>query len=120
MQSLADQVVVIGRGRLIADCSLEEFLRGHALETVQVRTEDPATLAAAITRAGGVVENRDGDLLTVSACTRHQIAELAATHHCLVSELFATTATLEDAFLRASVGGVEFDTSVTARREVLR
>jgi ABC-2 type transport system ATP-binding protein len=108
IETLADRLVVIGQGRLIADSSLAEFVRSHHLETVQVRSDQAARLAEVVERAGGVLENRSGDLLTVGALPIRRVAELAAAHDCLVVELFTTTATLEEAFLRASAGSVEF------------
>ncbi len=109
VETLADRLVVIGQGRLIADCSLAEFIRRHNLETVQVRSDEPARLADLLAAAGGVVEDRRDDLLIVGRLTARAVAELAAAHGCLVLELFTTTATLEEAFLRASDSSVEFD-----------
>jgi hypothetical protein len=56
-----------------------------------------------------VIHDVAADLLTVSALTQRRVAEVAAAEGCLVSELFTTTATLEEAFLRASAGSVEFE-----------
>jgi len=112
MQVLADHVIVVGKGRLIADSSLEDFLRNYELKTVNVRTDAPAELAEAIGAAGGVVEQRSGDRLTVSALSNREVADLAVEHGCLVLELFTATVNLEEAFLRASANSVEFSVAV--------
>jgi ABC-2 type transport system ATP-binding protein len=109
IETVADRLVVIGQGRLIAESSLADFIRDHNLETVRVRCERPGRLAELVTGAGGVVEHRHEDLLTVSLLTTRAVAELAAANDCLVVELSTSTATLEEAFLRASAGSVEFD-----------
>jgi ABC-2 type transport system ATP-binding protein len=114
IETLADRVVVIGSGRLIADSSLAEFVRSHNLETVRVRSDEPDRLAALIEAKGGVIADRDGDLLTVGLLTGRAVAELAAAHGCLVVELFTTTASLEDAFLKASGASVEFGAETVA------
>jgi ABC-2 type transport system ATP-binding protein len=115
MQALADHVIVIGKGQLIADSSLEDFLSNYDLETVQVRTDSPDDLAEAIEGAGGVVEHRSENVLTVSALSNRQVAEVAAEHGCMVHELFITTVSLEEAFLRASADSVEFNAGVPSR-----
>src|SRR6266704_1006735 len=56
MAVTADHLIVIGRGRLIADCSTQEFIARSAEQSVLVRTPDPDRLAAAITAAGGNVK----------------------------------------------------------------
>jgi ABC-2 type transport system ATP-binding protein len=114
IETLADRLVVIGQGRLIADCSLADFIRRHNLETVRVRSDEADRLAGIITTAGGVVQDRRDDLLVVGRLTARAVAELAAAHDCLLVELFTTTATLEEAFLRASHSSVEFDAQPVA------
>lgn len=108
VESIADRVVVIGRGRLLADSALADFVSSHNLETVQARTDEPDRLAEAVQLAGGVVQHRTGDRLTVSGLTTRQVAQVAAVRGCLVVELFTTTATLEEAFMEASATSVEF------------
>src|SRR5213080_599201 len=53
MEHTADHLIVIGRGRLIADCSVADFIAGNSVQAVRVRTPDPDALVAAIRRAGG-------------------------------------------------------------------
>ena len=53
MENTADHLIVIGRGRLIADCSVAEFIERNSVQTVRVRTPQPDPLVAAVRRAGG-------------------------------------------------------------------
>ena len=55
MESTADHLIVIGRGRLIADCSMAEFIARGTGQAVRVRTPQPDGLARAVTAAGGTV-----------------------------------------------------------------
>lgn len=109
LEAFAEHVIVIGQGRIIADASLDEFVRSHGLETVQVRSDAPDRLTEALTGAGGSVTDRSDDLLLVTGLSRREVAEAAASHHCPVHELFTTTGTLEQAFLRVSADSVDFD-----------
>ena len=112
MQTLADDVVVIGRGRLLAQSSLLEFLSSYGLESVQVRTDDPHRLAEALVRSGATVHSDDSGALTVTGRTSREVAQLAALFDCLVVELHTTTVNLEEAFLRASADDTHYDGKV--------
>ena len=107
MENTADQLVVIGRGALIAAESLTEFAaRGTGLG-VTVRTPDPAALTALLTGAGAVV-NQDGDALTVTGLGADRIGELALQHRVLLRELTTRAASLEDAFMELTADSVEY------------
>ena len=61
MENTADHLLVIGRGKLIADCTVEEFIAANSQQTVRVRTPQPDQLAKLVAAAGGTVrENGDG------------------------------------------------------------
>ena len=65
MALTADHVIVVGRGRLLADTSIQELLRTNARSTTLVRTPDPAALTGVISERGGSVrpDDDDGDCL---------------------------------------------------------
>ncbi|MBD0674795.1 ABC transporter ATP-binding protein [Streptomyces sp. CBMA156] len=105
----ADHLVVIGRGRLVADCSTAGFLAEHAPTDVLVRCARPAELAHLL-RAGGAVQVReepDGSL-AVAGPEPAAIGELAAAHGIGVHELTVRQASLERAFMDATGGSVEY------------
>jgi len=103
IETLADRLIVIGQGRLVADSTVRDFIRGYNLEAVLVRSDQPEELAAVVDSAGGSVQSRAEDMLIVHGMDKRQIAEAAVARNILIFELSSTTATLEDAFLRASV-----------------
>jgi ABC-2 type transport system ATP-binding protein len=117
VEAVADHVVVIGRGRLLADLPLAEFIRSFELEAVLVRSTDPERLARAVTDKGGTVLEREDDLLVVRGLTQRRIAETAAGLGVLVYELVARTSTLETAYLRASAQQTDYDAQPADREK---
>ncbi|MFE6050699.1 ATP-binding cassette domain-containing protein [Kitasatospora sp. NPDC056446] len=98
----ADHLVVIGRGRLVADCSTADFLAEHARTDVLVRCARPAELARLLRAAGAVVAEEDAGALAVTGPAAAAIGELAAAHGIGVHELTLRQASLEQAFLDAT------------------
>ncbi|MFJ5679152.1 ABC transporter ATP-binding protein [Streptomyces sp. NPDC093097] len=109
VEAVADRLVVIGRGRLIADAPKAEFVRTFDLESVHVRTPESDKLAGAVAHEGGTVAERDHELLVVRGVSQRRIAEIAAACGIFVYELRTETATLETAFLHASAGKTDYD-----------
>ncbi|MEV2229095.1 ATP-binding cassette domain-containing protein [Streptomyces phaeochromogenes] len=110
MENTADQLVVIGRGALIAAESLTEFAARGTRPTVTVRTPDPGALTvltALLTGAGAVVR-QDADSLTVTGMDADRIGELALRHRVLLRELTTRTASLEEAFMELTADSVEY------------
>jgi ABC-2 type transport system ATP-binding protein len=108
MQNTADALVVIGRGKLIANCATDEFIDAHAEHRVQVRTPQADALTAAVTRAGGrVTEEADG-MLTVRGVDAQRIGDLAYEVGARLYALIPSRGTLEDAFMETTASEVEF------------
>lgn len=93
-----DRVVVIGKGRLIAESSLEELTR-VAQAGVRVRTPDAARLTELLRAAGHAYEVLDDQQIVVLDATNRQVGELCAGHGIVIHELVLRQATLEDVFL---------------------
>jgi ABC-2 type transport system ATP-binding protein len=98
MSVTADNLIVIGRGRLIADCSTEEFIGRSSHKSVLVRCADPDRLRTALTEAGGQLNADEDGALVVHALDARQIGELAARAGVVLWELSPRLASLEDAF----------------------
>jgi ABC-2 type transport system ATP-binding protein len=94
----ADHLIVIQRGRLVADCPTDQ-LAGDDPGSVTVVAPERDRLAAVLTRAGGVVETCDVDTLTVRALSAVQIGDLALDARLAVHQLTPRHTSLEDAFL---------------------
>jgi ABC-2 type transport system ATP-binding protein len=113
MAITADQLVVIGRGRLIADASVAEVVDQQDLHAVRVRTPEPARLHTLLATSDAVVDRDDGALIGrgVSAET---IGDTAAAHGIALHELVPLRPTLEEAFMELTGNAVEFAGGVTA------
>jgi ABC-2 type transport system ATP-binding protein len=99
LQGTADHLIVIGRGRLIADASVDELLVSAADGSVDVRTPDAAEVMTALANLGGTVVSTAHDSLTVTGLGAERIATLVAERGLRLSELTPRRATLEDVYL---------------------
>jgi ABC-2 type transport system ATP-binding protein len=113
MAMTAQHLIVIGRGRLIADTGMEEFIAGAAPSVVRVRSTDPDTLAARL-RSREVVVSPDGDgALAVSGLSTDQVGRVAGAAGITLLELTAQHASLEEAFMDLTRDAVEFRAPTT-------
>jgi ABC-2 type transport system ATP-binding protein len=99
LQGTADHLIVIGRGRLIADASVDELLVSAADGSVDVRTPDAAEVMTALANVGGTVVSTAHDSLTVTGLAAERIATLVAERGLRLSELTPRRGTLEDVYL---------------------
>jgi ABC-2 type transport system ATP-binding protein len=106
MQQTADHLVVLGRGRLLADASIEEVLRGEGRQRVRVRTPRPLELVAALAAAGLHVGPPDGLDLLVEGAGVERVGELAHRHGIVVHALAEVSGSLEQAYLELTGGSV--------------
>ena len=114
MAMTADRLVVIGRGRLIAETSVSDFVARSGGGTVKLVTPDLAAFTSALTAIGGNVSDGDGGSLTVEGLTSPQIGEVAAQGGLRIYELTPITASLEDAFMELTQDEVEYRPSTMA------
>jgi ABC-2 type transport system ATP-binding protein len=106
MQDTADHLVVLGRGRLLADVPMAELLgSGSAL---RVRSPQAAALAPALERAGGHVERDPDGALRVRGLSAEQTGDVAFAVAARVHELTRTTMSLESAYLALTGEDVEY------------
>jgi ABC-2 type transport system ATP-binding protein len=99
MAQTADHLLVIGRGRIVADASVEEIIAGNASSSVKVRAADQVELAAVLAAHGAGIEATPDGALDVTGLDSPAIGALAAGHRLALIELTPQGATLEDAFL---------------------
>jgi ABC-2 type transport system ATP-binding protein len=110
MSLTADHLIVIGRGRLIADTSVDEFVRRHSRNLVRVRSPQAAELAELVTAPDVAVETIEPGLLEIEGLTAEQIGTDAAARGYVLYELTPVHVTLEDAFMDLTQDEVEFKT----------
>jgi ABC-2 type transport system ATP-binding protein len=111
MQLMADHLIVIGRGRLLADTTIGEFVARSSHTTVVVRSPESARLTELLTGRGVEVAVEVDGLLTVTGMTQEQVGDLAFAERVLIHELTTRVATLEEAFLEVTAGEEEFGQS---------
>ncbi|MER8104581.1 ATP-binding cassette domain-containing protein [Kitasatospora sp. NPDC094016] len=107
MEHTADRLVVIGRGRLIADESLAEFSARDAVTSVAVRTPELPSLAEVL-RAEGAAVRQEPDGAVVTGLPAARIGELALRHGLVLHELATRTSSLESAFMSLTADSVEY------------
>ncbi len=108
MEHTADHLLVIGRGRLISDCSVAEFIAANSARSVRTRTPHPARLVRLAAMAGATVrDDGDGQLL-ITGLEAAQVGDLAFEHDIPLHELAPVSASLEQAFMDLTAASVEF------------
>lgn len=113
MAQTADHLVVIGRGRVIADAPIDQLLNSTGDHRVRVRTDAAAQLVGALNGPGVTIVERDSTLLEVSGLSSRQIGQLALENRILVTELTPVAVTLEDAYLNLTKTEVEYQSGET-------
>jgi ABC-2 type transport system ATP-binding protein len=99
MQLTAEHLIVIGRGRLIADLPLEEFVRRHAQQSVRVRSPHASELVRILHGATTTVASVAPGVLEIHGVAAEQIGVIAAEHQFVLYELTPQRASLEQAYL---------------------
>jgi ABC-2 type transport system ATP-binding protein len=108
LEGIADELVVIGRGRLIAQTSVGELLASRSDGRVHVRTPQVTEVMTALAGAGGTVTSTGADALVVTGLEPERIAALVSEHGLRLDELYRERASLEDAFIDLTRDAVEY------------
>jgi ABC-2 type transport system ATP-binding protein len=114
MEYTADHLIVIGRGKLIADCPLEEFIARSGQQAVRARTPQPGTLARAVSAAGGQaaitgeVTAGGSAELEVRGLPLERIGDVALAAGVPLHLLAPLRASLEEAFMELTADSVEY------------
>jgi ABC-2 type transport system ATP-binding protein len=119
MALTADHLLVIGKGRLIADTSADEFVRSSSQHSVHVRSPRAAELAARCREAGAIVAGLDAgtgpDVIEITGMDSAEVGRLAAAHGIALSELIPVRASLEEAFMELTRDSVEYQAAGATR-----
>jgi ABC-2 type transport system ATP-binding protein len=111
MAVTAEHLIVIGRGRLIADCSTAAFIARNPQPSLLVKTPDAARLAALVAAQGAQVRQDGTDALIVTGLEAPRLAELAAQERLVLHELTPRLASLEEAFMQLTKDSLEYGRS---------
>jgi len=117
MENTADHLLVVGRGRLIADCGMAEFIARSSGQAVLVRSPQPDALARAVTAAGGGVTRagEPGELL-IRGLGEEQVGDTACAAGIPVHHLAASRVSLEQAFMELTADSVDYHAGIPASR----
>jgi ABC-2 type transport system ATP-binding protein len=114
MEHTADHLVVIGRGRLIADTSLAEFTRRAAGSWVEVTSPGSGRLARLLSQQGAAAEASPGGGLAVRGISAARIGDLAAAHGIALHQLVTRQPSLEEAFMELTRDTVDYRARLAA------
>jgi ABC-2 type transport system ATP-binding protein len=117
MALTADHLLVIGKGRLIADTSVDDFVRSSSQQSVHVRSPQAAELAARCREAGATVTDAgtNPDVIEITGMDSAEVGKLAAAHAIVLFELIPVRASLEEAFMELTRDSVEYQAAGATR-----
>jgi ABC-2 type transport system ATP-binding protein len=113
LEGAADDVIVIGRGRLIASASVGELLAAVSDSRVKLRTPQASEVMTLLAGAGATVTSTGEDSVTVTGLDAARIADLTAERGLRLYELTPQRASLEEAFIELTRDSVEFTSGGT-------
>jgi ABC-2 type transport system ATP-binding protein len=108
LQDTADHLIVVGRGRVLADTSMRAMLASVSSGRVTLRTSARDAAAAVLTRAGGTVAVNGTDTLTADGLTSERIVTLLNQARVPFAEVSAHRASLEEAYLALTADSVQY------------
>ncbi len=113
MELTADHLLIIGRGRLIKDVSMEELRRSTAIERVRVRTPEIEKLTRLLAGPGVSITSTDTQTIEISGIASEVIGQTALDERILLYELAPERPTLEDIFMKLTADAVEYQSGST-------
>lgn len=108
LEDVVDHVVVVGRGKVLADATIDELVARASHDTVTVRTGAPADAVAAIQGAGGTASITGTDRVEVAGLQPRRVVEILSAGQVSFSEVTSQRANLEDVYLQLTAGEAEF------------
>ena len=108
LQDTADHLVVVGRGKVIADAGVKELIAAASGDRVQLRTAARAEAMTVLAHAGAEVAATAPDVLTIKGLSSERTVAALTAHRVPFTEVSAHRATLEEAYMELTRGAVEF------------
>jgi ABC-2 type transport system ATP-binding protein len=114
LQGTADHLVVVGRGRVIADASVADLIAAASADRVTVRTAARDEAMTVLARAGAEAAATARDVITISGLTPERVVKLLSDNSVPFAELSAHRASLEEAYMELTRDAVEFRAEATS------
>ena len=111
MSMTADRLIIIGRGRLIAQASIEDFLNGGPGSYVRVRSPQGDALATLLRAQGATVDGQPDGTLRITGATPGAVGELARANDITLAELSAHQASLEERYMELTKDSADYRTA---------
>ena len=111
MALTADHIILVGKGRLLRDQPMTEFIADASTDTVRVRSPQAGELAERLRSVGAQVDRVEGGAIDVQGRTSEQIGTLAAQHHLTLFELTTKAASLEEAYMSLTEDALDYPSS---------
>jgi ABC-2 type transport system ATP-binding protein len=111
MSLTADRLIIIGRGRLIAQTTVADFLKNGSGNFVRARSPQSNELAALLEARGAAVSRPAGDTLRITGVSSDTVGELARANGLTLLELSAHQASLEDRYMELTSNSVDYRTA---------
>jgi ABC-2 type transport system ATP-binding protein len=118
MALTADHVIVIGRGRLIAEASVDDLIRGSSQNFVRVRSLENDKLASLLRAQGGSSHPEADGALAVTGISASAIGDLAGAQEIVLHELSPQEASLEEAYLELTRDSVDYRAGIPGSPEL--
>jgi ABC-2 type transport system ATP-binding protein len=114
LEEVAGHLVVVGRGRVVADTSVADLIAAASGHRITLRTTAPAEATTVLTSAGAEVAVTDSGVLKVSNLSSERLVALLTSHAIPFTEVTAHRATLEQAYLELTSPSVEYRAEATS------
>jgi ABC-2 type transport system ATP-binding protein len=107
LEGTADQVIVIGKGRLLADVSVAELIATASDDRVEIKTPDAIMAMTVLANAGATAISNGGDRVAVQGMEAARVSEVLVSHQVRLEELTSSRVTLEEAYFQITRGAGE-------------
>ena len=108
MALTANRLIIIGRGRLIAQTTMADFLAGGTGGSVRARSPQSGALAALLRDRGAAIASQDGDTLTITGAASGTVGELARANGITLTELTGQQGSLEDRYMELTKDSADY------------
>ncbi|GIH21419.1 ABC transporter ATP-binding protein [Rugosimonospora africana] len=108
MENTADHLIVVGRGRLLADSGMAEFIAGSSGQVVLARTPQPDALGRALNAAGATTSTGEPGIVQVRGLTEDVVADIAFANGIRLNHLAPARVSLEQAFMELTADSVDY------------